>query len=305
MKKPVIYLLLILSSLQGYGQLFPLSDNYLSNMLAINPAFAGNQDALSTAMSYRSQWAGFTDAPKDLTFTAHAPIRNDRMGLGFVIDRVTAGLFSTTDISGSYALRMELSDGVLALGLGLGASFYNISWNSILAADSDDQMLLNGRQASVLPDFSFGVYYHTKKLFAGFSVPRFLTHEYNKTSGTYRMKNDFSEYTFLLSGGYFAKMNELLTLFPSAVVSYNPGHDPLAIVNANVILRDKVWLGAGYKSTNAVTGMLRLRVNYQLMVAYSYCMDLGSLGKYSSGSHEVVLGYVFRYLRDVAGPRNF
>jgi type IX secretion system PorP/SprF family membrane protein len=227
------------------------------------------------------------------------------MGLGLVIDRISAGLFSTTDISGNYAHRIEMGQGILALGLGFSASFYNILWNRIRAADKDDQLLLNGRESAILPDFSFGAYYYTDRFYAGFSVPRFLTHEYDKNSGSYRMKNDFSEYTFLTSAGLFAKLNEQMTLFPSAIFSYNPSHKPQLNINTSIILKDKIWIGAGYKSTNSVTGLLRCQVNYQLSVAYSYDLDLGSFGQYSNGTHEVVLGYVFRYLRNVNGPRYF
>jgi len=50
------------------GQMFPLSDHYVVNALAINPAFAGCQDALSLTASYRDQWVGFNDALQKAIF---------------------------------------------------------------------------------------------------------------------------------------------------------------------------------------------------------------------------------------------
>jgi hypothetical protein len=54
----------VLFQLQLSGQMFPLSDHYIVNALAINPAFAGCQDALSLTASYRDQSVGFNDAPR-------------------------------------------------------------------------------------------------------------------------------------------------------------------------------------------------------------------------------------------------
>jgi len=54
-----------------------------------------------------------------------------------------------------------------------------------------------------------------------------------------------------------------------------------------------------------LVGMLQCQLNYQLRMAYSYDFDLGSIGKYKNGSHEILLSYVFSYARMVKGPRQF
>ena len=78
------------------------------NALAINPAFAGCQDALSATISYRDQWVGFKDAPKSYILSVHTPVYNDRVGLGLLVEKNSIGIFKETSFLGNYAYRMEL-----------------------------------------------------------------------------------------------------------------------------------------------------------------------------------------------------
>jgi type IX secretion system PorP/SprF family membrane protein len=305
MKRLAVYLFVLLLPVQGSAQIFSLSDQYLNNMMSINPAFAGCHDALSTALSYRSQWVGFTDAPENMTLSVHSPFKNDRIGLGFMINRVSAGIFNTTDLSADYAFRIEMGNGILSLGAGFGASFQNVAWNRLNPSNPNDPLVQNDRQSAILPDFSLGAYYYNNRFFAGLSAPGFLSHDFDKNSGKYRVTNKFSDYTVLLTGGMYAVISDRITFFPSALLRYHGSHSPQLDVNTSLIINDMIWIGAGYRTTNNLTAMLRCRVNYQTMVAYSYGLDLGRMGSYNKGSHEVAIGYVFRYLRQATGPRQF
>jgi type IX secretion system PorP/SprF family membrane protein len=305
MRKLAAYLLFFLFPVQGSAQLFSLTDQYLNNMMLINPAFAGCHDALSAAVSYRSQWVGFSDAPENITLSVHSPLNNDRIGLGFMVNRVSTGIFNTTDLSADYAFRIEMGEGIFSLGAGFGVSLRNVAWNRLNPSNPNDPLITNEKQSAVLPDFSLGAYYYNSRFFAGFSAPGFLTHMFDKNSGKYVVQNNFSDYTLLLTGGMYAELSDRITFFPSALLMYNRGHSPQLDINASLILNDLIWVGAGYRTTNTVTAMLRCRVNYQVMMAYSYGLDLGQMGSYNNGSHEVTIGYVFRYLRQATGPRQF
>jgi type IX secretion system PorP/SprF family membrane protein len=285
--------------------MFPLSDQYLYNALAINPAFAGCHDALSATISYRNQWVGFKDAPKSHMLSVHAPFDNDRIGLGLLIEKNSIGIYKETSFMGNYAYRTELFNGKLALGLGFGVTVYKMAWNELDATDADDVQLINNPTSAVLPAFSLGTYYYTKKYFIGISLPRFLTHELDQSTGNYKIKNNFSGYNYFFTGGYEVGIGPRVKLLPSLLIKYHPNHAIQIDYNAQVNLKDKIWIGIGYRNSNMLIGMLRCQLNYQLNIAYSYDFDLGSIGKYKNGSHEIVLNYVFSYARKVMGPRQF
>ena len=113
-------MLIMLLPLKAGGQLFPLTDQYINNPMAINPAFAGCDDALSATVLYRTQWVGFKDAPKSKILSVHTPLSYDKVGLGLLIHKNSIGIFRETSISGNYAYRIELPSGKLALGIVTG-----------------------------------------------------------------------------------------------------------------------------------------------------------------------------------------
>jgi type IX secretion system PorP/SprF family membrane protein len=305
MNRFILSILALIFPLHVLGQLFPLSDHYVYNTLVINPAFAGCHDALSATISYRDQWVGFKDAPKSYMLSIHTPIYNDRIGLGLLIDKNSIGIFKETSFIGNYAYRMELFDGKLALGLGFGITAYNIAWNKLAATDADDVLLMNNPTSAVLPAFSLGAYYYTRKYFIGISLPLLLSHEIDQSTGKYKIRNNFSGYNYFFIGGYEVGISPHVKLLPSILIKYHPENKIQIDYNAQINLKDRIWIGIGYRNKNMLIGMFQCQINYQLRMAYSYDFDLGSIGRYRNGSHEIVLNYIFKYARNVRGPRQF
>ena len=295
----------ILFPLQLHGQMFPLTDHYVFNALVINPAFAGCHDALSATISYRNQWVGFEDAPKSYMMSLHTPVHNDRVGLGLLIDNNSIGITKENSIIGNYAYRMELRDGILAMGLGFGVTIYGIAWNELKPTDSDDVQLMNNSTSAVLPNFSLGTYYYAKKYFIGISMPMFLSHEPDKGTGKYKIGNDLSGCNYFLTGGYEFGIGPNVKLLPSFLIKYHTDNAIQVDYNAQINLKDQIWMGIGYRNKNMLVGMLQCKLTYQLRLAYSYDFTMGSIGKYINGSHEIVLNYVLKYSRKVTGPRQF
>jgi type IX secretion system PorP/SprF family membrane protein len=305
MNRIILSILAISFTLQMSGQMFPLSDHYVVNALAINPAYAGCQDALSLTASYRDQWAGFSDAPKSYILSVHTPVFNDRVGLGLLIENNSIGIFKETTILGNYAYRMELQGGKLALGLGFGFTVYNTAWSKLIAADANDMQLMNNPSSTVLPNFSLGAYYYTKKYFIGISMPLFLSHELDKSTGKYKIDNNFSGSNYFFTTGYEVDISPRVKFLPSVLIKYHPDNTIQIDYNAQLNLKDRIWFGIGYRSKDVLVGMLQCQLNYQIRMAYSYDYDFGSIGKYMNGSHEIVLNYIFKFERKVVGPRQF
>ena len=305
MQRAWVCILFVLFPIGVFGQLFPLSDHYAFNALSINPAYAGSHEALSTTVSYRNQWVGFKDSPKSYMLSLHAPVFNDRVGLGLLIDNSSLGIFKETSFIANYAYRMELREGKLALGLGFGVTLSNIAWNELNATDEGDLQLIYSPTSIILPTFSLGAYYYTKKFYIGISLPMFLRYELDKSKGKYLIINNFPRSNYLFSGGYEVNISQQVKLLPSMLIKYRPGNIPQIDYNAQIAIKDRIWFGIGYRNSDMLVGMLQFQLNYQIRMAYSYDFDLGNMGKYAAGSHEIVLNYIFRYTRKVIGPRQF
>jgi len=301
----ILYIIALSFPLQLMGQMISLSDSYLYNAHAINPAFTGSQDALSATMVYRNQWVGFEGAPKNQLLSIHAPLLNDRIGVGLLIDNQSIGIFNRTAILGNYAYRIQLQSGILAMGLGFGVSIYNNAWNELEVSDETDENLLNNPTTAFIPALSFGTYYYTRKYYIGFSLPFYLSDNMNQYAGEYKFRPDLSEYNYFLTGGYQLEINSDVKLLPSLLVRYQPKNDLQIDWNFQVSLKEMIWLGMGYRNKNMLIGTFQCQINYQIRVAYSYEFIVGNIGRYLNGSHEVGLNYIFRYKRSVKGPRKF
>jgi len=305
MKRLFLSILAVSFTLHLTAQMFPISDHYVINGLAINPAFAGCNDALSATISYRDQWVGFKDSPKSYFLSVHTPVHNDRIGLGLLVEKNSIGIFKETNILGNYAYRMELSDGKLALGLGFGLTVLNIAWNELVAADANDAQLINNQTSSVLPTFSLGAYYYTKKYYLGISMPLFLGYELDKSTGKYKIDNNFSGSNYFFSSGYEIGISPQIKFLPSLLIKYHSNNTIQIDYTAQVNLKDRIWMGVGYRNNNMLIGMLQCQLNYQIRMGYSYDYEFGTIGKYVNGTHEIVLNYVFKFARKVIGPRQF
>ncbi|MBG0858980.1 MAG: type IX secretion system membrane protein PorP/SprF [Bacteroidales bacterium] len=299
----VVFWLLIPLSLSG--QLTPVTNQYVLNPLTINPAYSGNRGALNIAAFYRRQWVGITGAPETMTLAVDAPLLDAKLGLGLVIVNDKIGVTKETQISSSYSYKINMGDGILSLGLGAGIIATNTAWSDLEVIDKEDNYLLIDSRVFVVPDFSFGAYYSFRNYFAGLSIPKLLGYKFDFDRNKYALKVNIGQYYYLFNTGYVFNVGPKTKLFPSTLVTFSPGERLLYDINAHLSLFDRLWLGASYRSNRSVAGLLQFAINNQLRVAYTYDFDMGKLGRYSYGSHEIMLRYEFRFLVDVVNPLVF
>ena len=305
MRKWLLIISIILSGVLAEAQLEPLSNQYMLNTLAINPAYAGSRDALSMTMMHRNQWTGFNGSPKTNTLAVHAPMRNEKVGLGLLAINNTYGITSSTGIYGNFAYRIKMGQGLFSMGLSGGFTMARNRWNELVAVDPDDGLIPVNTSNYLLPNFSVGTYYYSDQFFIGLSIPMFLTHSFNSATHEFDLVNDYSEYNYFLNSGYLFEISETWKALPSIMIRYNPGSAAQVDLNASVIYRDKVWAGFSYRSSKSFVGLFMYQVNNQLAIAYTYDMGFGKIGGYMGGSHEIMIRYEFRYVIDVVDPRYF
>jgi len=304
MKRHSIIVILIFMAGRLTGQIIPLTDLYFMNPLNCNPAVAGSNGALNTVLQYRNQWIGFNNAPKNYSLLADAPLSRNA-GTGFFLFSNHVGNSDETTIMGNYAYRSELSKGTLAFGLGFGGTWYHVNWKDLEAADPDDEVLLTEPVTAFLPDFSIGAYYYSRNFYAGFSLPFFLSHEFNEVTGKYTLVNRFNEYRYYFSGGCTVALNPGIKIMPAFMAVVRPGHAPQFSMSVRSMIKDRLGMGVGYRNKNIFSALLQVQVNKQFNLAYAYDYDLGPLGEYKNGSHELALNYLFSFERKVTGPRQF
>ena len=305
MKKLISLSVLIFLPMMLMGQLTPVTNHYVLNPLRINPSYAGSRGGLSVAAFYRQQWVGLNGAPRTMSLELDAPVLSDKLGLGLFVVNDKIGVTKQTEVMTSYAFRISVGSGTLALGLGAGLVATNTAWSELIVLDPGDDYFLIDSKVFVVPDFSFGTYYSGKNYFLSFSIPRLLGYSFDFDKNKYSLRVEPGNYNYVVNTGYMFPLGAKARMMPSALVSYSPGDRLLYDGSLHFILYDRVWLGATYRSTGSVTALAQFAINNQLKMAYSYDFDFGKLGTYNNGSHEVMLRYEFRYKVDVINPLIF
>ena len=71
-----------------------------------------------------------------------------------------------------------------------------------------------------------------------------------------------------------------------------------------MIYRKVLTLGLSYRKNESVDFMLKGQITPQLQFGYAYDYVIGEVSQVSTGSHELMLNYVFRYAQTkVISPR--
>lgn len=289
---------------------YPVYSQYLQNGLVINPAYAGSRGALSALLSYRMQWIGIgtKGSPVIQSVSLHTPMKNDRVALGIMAQFMQFGFTKSTSIYASYAYNIRVGKAKLSFGLKGGADLSNTDYTGILLTQLRDPVFTSNDKPYVLPNVGAGLYYYSNRLFAGVSVPSFLS--YKKTgTGAVQAYHKFSEYDFIFTAGGLITFSQFLKFKPSILMDYslqNAKKINQFDINGNLILADMIWIGGSWRTTEeVVVGILQIQPTPQLMIGFSYDYPAGRMNAYSKGSTEIIIRYEFGYKVSAANPRYF
>lgn len=306
MMRKVLCIFIFISLLPGLrGQVAPFSDHYILNPMLINPAGAGLRGALSIAAVYRKQWVGIEGAPETIMILADSPLAGTRTGIGLSIIADKTGVTRETSIGGTYSYSIDMREGNLSFGLKAGFMATNTAWSDLFVLDPGDELYLVDSKTFIVPDFSFGAYLSTNRYYAGFSIPRLMGYDFIPEKNRYALKFDPRQYYYMFQGGYIVEYMQGIRFIPSALLVLSPGEKILADFNAHFNFSEKMWAGASYRTNNSLAGLFQFAISDQLKAAYSYYLDLGRFGRFSNGSHEIMLRFDFLIRADVVSPLIF
>ena len=317
-KQSAVVLLLILGigSSQVRAQQDKMFSQYMFNMMALNPAYAGSRDVLSMSALYRNQWAGLPGAPQTATFTADMPLNNERVGIGLQLYGDKAGVIQETGAFASYAFRIKVGDkSTLALGLQAGASSYQANLTEVKTSpDGQIDPAFASNISKILPNFGTGIYLSNDRTYLSISVPRLIKNklsEYNV--GDLRSVQARQAY---LAAGFVVGISPVVKIKPSFLVKYADGA-PLGFdANINFWFADRIALGASIRrnqfsswtkyTTDAVVGILEIQLTDQFRFGYSYDRTMSNLQSVAPSSHEIMIRYEFGFGKNrILTPRYF
>jgi type IX secretion system PorP/SprF family membrane protein len=310
MKNIIIPILFVQISLVASAQQLSTYTLYRDNWNILNPAIVSNNYLIydynmTATASYRHQWAGLKDAPRNqAVHFEYVPDSYNVVFGGHLLNDKT-GYLGMTGAYGNFAYRMDFQRTVeqsLIIGLTAGLVQYRarlsqiqLSENDDVAASVDDQQLF--------PDFGVGAFYRYSDLFyAGISVPQTLG-----LNTTFR--GDNGEFAIHRTQHFYGIVGSYISLDvvgdgasylePTVWVKYVP-HTPLSLdVNLRYQFSNVLWLGVGgnlAKTLHAEAGVMlgenvELFYNGQLKIGIGYDHGFNPYSQFFGSSFELNLSY--------------
>jgi type IX secretion system PorP/SprF family membrane protein len=302
-----LVILFILVTQLTKGQQGPLMSHYMFNGLLLNPAYAGSKEFVSSTLQYRKQWSGFDGAPVTYSATVHGLLPKKKLGLGGYIQRDKAGVTSQTDAYASLSYHLQLGNGRLSAGLQAGMSNFSSEVVKLTYWDPGDKVFDYNTFSNLLPNAGLGLYYYQTLFYAGISAPFVISYDKNQPSSidpSVPVHNMSRRYYFT-TGGVIETEGDI-KIKPSMLLRIEPGSNMQYDLNVNLLINDLFWVGASYRSYEAVVALFEFQVSRKFRFGYSYDYSFGRIGRYTSGSHEIMLGYDFGFpVLKMKSPRYF
>ncbi len=295
---------------------------YMFNMLAVNPAYAGSRDVLSMTGLYRQQWVNIDGAPTTQSFTIDMPIKKEKVGIGLQVYNDQIGAFKNTGAYLSYAYRVKVSQKT-TLSMGVQGGVTNLTGNLIgvqrTLSGTDADPAFAGNISKWLPNAGVGLYLSNDRGYIGISCPSLIQNRLKDGEAT--KSNDSvarQERHYFLMLGFVLPLGRSLALKPSILAKAT--RDAAAFdFNLNLWIKDRIAIGGSWRTNNkdfkspfantngdAAIGMLEIQATDQFRLGYAYDFMLNGLRGKQGGSHEVMLRYEFGYRKaKILTPRYF
>jgi len=309
----LVILVIIASGLTSKAQQDPMYTQYMFNTQTINPAYAGTWESFSFMVLGRQQWAGLEGAPQTYTFSMQAPLKNERVALGLNLISDVVGLEKRFYMFGDYSYLLPINEGMkLRLGLKGGFTSYtnNLSEYETNAPGSGivDPSFQGDIDGKLAPNFGIGGFLYGKKYYAGFSIPKILSNDFGNNYNNLSVNAEMRHY-FLMAGLIFDLGENVKfkpTMLTKATFSSETGAPVELDLTANFLLKEKFWLGVMYRTGDSFGFIAQFIIDKKLRIGYSYDYTTTNLQNFHSGSHEIMVSYEMRFLKEMfASPRYF
>jgi type IX secretion system PorP/SprF family membrane protein len=307
MNKVLLLFLFLLMSNCSNAQKYILPGNYLLNGMIINPAYTGSREVFTINTIHRQQWVGFSGAPVYQVLTFHTPLKKDKIAIGMQLTNYKQSIFSYFSGSFDFAYRIFLSqNSKLSFGLQAKATTIRYSWNEIITEQSNDKNFdASNSNKELSPNAAFGIYYYSKKIFAGISIPELMSNSFELARTEQEKLISIDNSILLANAGGLVSINEKFKIKPSALLKYRKDATLQIDYNANLIFSNKFWVGASYRPKQAVLALFEIQANEQLKFGYTYEMNTNTIKNYNGGSHEIMLQYELRFKIKTSDPKFF
>lgn len=235
----------------------------------------------------RLQWVGLEGAPTTLSYSAHMPWPDKKIGVGLNLMSDNTWPLSNTHFSGSYAYRLRITDDItLSLGIKGGFTYYHASVTNLGVVNPDDPAFAQNEKR-FYPNIGVGAYIYSNQFYAGLSLPRMLQTSFNRSFDK-TLKSPL-----YIIGGYNYELNSDWVLMPSMLAGAMIGIPMTCDITAQAMYKGRFYFGAHYRFGDALGIFFDMKLDNDISFGYAFDFSLNKLSRINTGTHELMLSYSF------------
>jgi type IX secretion system PorP/SprF family membrane protein len=302
MKTRILLIALMFTGIVSYAQQDAQFTQYMYNTINVNPAYAGSRGAMSIFALHRTQWVGLDGAPTTNAVSINTPLNSSRLGLGVSVINDKIGPTQENTISADLSYTVPASETFkLSFGIKATANLFDLDVSRLSPKQAGDLSLQNFNKFT--PNIGAGIYLHSDKAYIGLSIPNFIeTNRYDDND----VKIFKEKKSYYLIAGYVFDLNPTIKFKPALLTKMVEGAPLQVDLSGNFLFNDKFMIGAAYRVSAAMSGMVGFQVSDGMYIGYAYDLETTKLDNYNSGSHEVFLRYeIFKNNKKITTPRFF
>jgi type IX secretion system PorP/SprF family membrane protein len=303
----LVFLILLLASKFVSGQQDPMYTQYMFNTQTINPAYAGTWNSIGFLALSRMQWVGISGAPTTQTFSFQMPVHNQNMGVGLNIINDKIGLEKRFSLFADYSYKISF-EGKSNLWMGIKGGFSNYSHNltdyDLYPDGISDPMFQSDIEHKFLPNAGVGILFDNPAWYAGISAPKLISSKYQSNGNNFSITGEIQ--SFFLMGGYVHDLTNDIKLKPTILVKATIGAPVEVDFSANILLKEKFWLGAMYRTGDSFGFIAQWIIDKNLRLGYAIDFTTSNLRNYHYSTHEVMISYELKIIKkQITSPRFF
>ncbi len=292
-----------------FGQEDPVANQYYFNYYLENPAVAGSTDCTYFMFTNSMNWVGIENAPMTQLFSFQTRLKSN-IGIGAYLfndrngyTRQQGGQFTLAYHiildKGRQYLKQVRKDRQLSFGV--SAKFFNFGYDPDFDPNDPFDPAYQILESDQAFNANVGVYYTSYGFFTGLSAYNLATME--KSVYDKNLEPIIPLSIHALIGNEFS-LNEREALEPSLLYRINANDEMSMDLNLRYSQEFRAnsnnswWIQGTYRQTidkeNKHPLALIPMVGFQFdkwHIAYAYEVNLNSWAKYSTGTHQIMLGY--------------
>ncbi len=274
-----------------YSQQDPVFNQYMNNLLTVQPAYAGMSGYVNMTAMSRIQWVGFDGAPVTSTFTIQGPFKKYNVGLGLSVITDRFGPVRQTGVYADYSFRVLLNDDqYVSFGIKGGFNRYEALLTDLSVHDPNDPVVAFDINKKYMPNFGVGFMWHADNFFVGASVPKIFRNKINSDSGETVYQEEMNFYAM---GGIVFDIADNVKFKPTVLARWSQKTPSVVDFSANALFYERVWVGATYRLQNSYGLLFQVFVNSRVKLGYAYDLTTFRPSQYNAGTHEFMLSYDF------------